>query len=245
MEKADFIKAFNDPANKNALQIAVVVAVVFLILLLLLLKFLGSRRGQGILLVGTCGSGKTQLWSSLLGNSKAVTVTSQTSNHGKFRDEGKREWNLIDIPGFPRVRYQQFEENRSQARGIVFVVDSCTLQKEIRDVAEFLYLLLTDTEVRKLRPKLAVFCNKQDMPLSKSESFICTQLEREITTLRMTKASQLESLSSKKKDSYFLGKEGKDFTFSDTTSLGIDVSFLPGSVTNSDLTELYAWFKKL
>lgn len=46
-------------------------------------------------------------------------------------------------------------------RAIVFVVDSAIFQKEVRDVAEFLYVLLTDSAVSRNAPTLLVACNKQ------------------------------------------------------------------------------------
>lgn len=47
------------------------------------------------------------------------------------------------------------------SRAIVFVVDSAIFQKEVRDVAEFLYILLTDTVICRNAPALLVACNKQ------------------------------------------------------------------------------------
>lgn len=46
-------------------------------------------------------------------------------------------------------------------RAIVFVVDSAIFQKEVRDVAEFLYTLLSDTVISRNAPALLVACNKQ------------------------------------------------------------------------------------
>lgn len=43
---------------------------------------------------------------------------------------------LIDVPGNERVRNRYLDEYKSSARALVFVVDSCTIQKEIKDVAE-------------------------------------------------------------------------------------------------------------
>ena len=43
----------------------------------------------------------------------------------------------------------------------MFVVDSATFQKEVRDVAEFLYVLLTDAVISRNGPAILVACNKQ------------------------------------------------------------------------------------
>lgn len=40
-------------------------------------------------------------------------------------------------------------------------MDSAIFQKEVRDVAEFLYVLLTDTVICRNAPALIVACNKQ------------------------------------------------------------------------------------
>lgn len=48
---------------------------------------------------------------------------------------------LIDIPGHERVRQRFFDSYKNTARGIVFVLDSFSLNKDIRDVAE--YVLIT------------------------------------------------------------------------------------------------------
>lgn len=41
------------------------------------------------------------------------------------------------------------------------MVDSAIFQKEVRDVAEFLYVLLTDAVIARNAPALIVACNKQ------------------------------------------------------------------------------------
>ena len=43
---------------------------------------------------------------------------------------------IIDIPGHERVRQRFFDSYKSSARGIIFVLDSFTVTKDIRDVAE-------------------------------------------------------------------------------------------------------------
>lgn len=46
-------------------------------------------------------------------------------------------------------------------RAIVFVVDSVAFQREVKDVAEFLYQVLVDSTVLKNAPALLIACNKQ------------------------------------------------------------------------------------
>lgn len=46
-------------------------------------------------------------------------------------------------------------------RAIVFVVDSVAFQREVKDVAEFLYQVLVDSTVLRNAPPLLIACNKQ------------------------------------------------------------------------------------
>lgn len=43
---------------------------------------------------------------------------------------------LVDLPGQERLRNKFFDQYKSSAKAIIYVVDSVTIQKEIRDVAE-------------------------------------------------------------------------------------------------------------
>ena len=49
----------------------------------------------------------------------------------------------------------------SPSRAIVFVVDSAAFQREVKDVAEFLYQVLLDSIGLKNTPSFLVACNKQ------------------------------------------------------------------------------------
>lgn len=46
-------------------------------------------------------------------------------------------------------------------RAVVFVVDSAAFQREVKDVAEFLYQVLIDSMSLKNTPSLLIACNKQ------------------------------------------------------------------------------------
>ena len=52
---------------------------------------------------------------------------------------------------------------RVAAVAIVFVVDSLTFRQEFREVAEFLYELLTSKKAARGAVPLLVACNKQDI----------------------------------------------------------------------------------
>lgn len=87
---------------------------------------------------------------------------------------------IVDIPGHERLRNKFFEQFKSATRAIVYVIDSVTLQKDIRDVAEYLYNILTDPLVSSYSPSLLILCNKQDMPLAKGSNAIKSILEKEM-----------------------------------------------------------------
>lgn len=43
---------------------------------------------------------------------------------------------VVDIPGNERLRGRFLDQYKYVAKGVVYVIDSCTAQKDIRDVAE-------------------------------------------------------------------------------------------------------------
>ncbi len=53
------------------------------------------------------------------------------------------------------------ESSGGRLRGLIYVVDSGSLQKQLRDVAVFLFSLLTNVVVHKAAPPVLVACNKQ------------------------------------------------------------------------------------
>ncbi|XP_032003789.1 signal recognition particle receptor subunit beta-like [Hylobates moloch] len=71
----------------------------------------------------------------------------------------------------------------SPSRAIVFVVDSAAFQREVKDVAEFLYQVLIDSMGLKNTPSFLIACNKQDIAMAKSAKLIQQQLEKELTIL--------------------------------------------------------------
>lgn len=53
---------------------------------------------------------------------------------------------MVDIPGHERVRNKFFDQYKKSARILVFVVDSCTVQKDVRDVAEWVAYFFSSSE---------------------------------------------------------------------------------------------------
>lgn len=86
----------------------------------------------------------------------------------------------MDLPGHERLRYKYFDQYKNTTKLVAYVIDSVTIQKEIRDVAEYLYNILTDPVILKNATQVAVVCNKQDLPLAKGCNAIKSILEREL-----------------------------------------------------------------
>ncbi|KAM6960689.1 signal recognition particle receptor subunit beta-like [Aplochiton taeniatus] len=214
--------------------IGIIVALAAVVITFVFLKyFLSSKTVRSaILLVGLCDSGKTLLFSRLLTGRFVRTQTSITDSSAPYKSKNERGnmLTLIDLPGHDSLRPQYLEKFKSAARAIVFVVDSAIFQKEVRDVAEFLYFLLTDSVISRNAPTLVVACNKQDITMAKSAKLVQQQLEKEMNTLRVTSSAALSSQDGSVGGSVYLGKKGKDFEFN---QLPMKVEFLECSARGS------------
>ena len=112
------------------------------------------------MLCGICDSGKTTILSQLIAGKTVQTYTSMQHNKFQFSLENKNPVNLVDVPGNDRVRGQVVDQFSSSARAIVFVVDSNTVSKQIRDVAEYLHFLLTNKNILNNRyVKILLICH--------------------------------------------------------------------------------------
>ncbi|XP_066508705.1 signal recognition particle receptor subunit beta-like [Hoplias malabaricus] len=198
--------------------IGIFVAIAAVIITIVFFKFFfgTETKRSSILLVGLCDAGKTLLFCRLLAGKFTKTQTSITESSAPYKAKNERgtTWTLIDVPGHESLRPQFVERFKAAARAIVFVVDSAVFQKEVKDVAEYLYSLLTDSVVAKNAPTLLIACNKQDITMAKSAKLIQQQLEKEMNTLRMTRSAALSSQDGSVGASVHLGKKGKDFDFS-------------------------------
>ncbi|XP_078419709.1 signal recognition particle receptor subunit beta [Cetorhinus maximus] len=232
------------------LVVALVTVLVTIVLFVLLRSRKSSRRA--VLLAGLCDSGKTLLCCRLLSGKFKVTHTSITSNSALYRvrsDKGPAVA-LYDLPGHESLRLQYLEKHKGDARAIVFVVDSVSFQKEVKDVAEFLYMLLTDAMIAKNVPPLLIACNKQDVTMAKSAKLIQQQLEKELNTLRMIRSGAPKSLDGSGTGGVVpLGKKGKEFDFSQAP---MKIEFVEcsargskGDKSEADLGTVEAWLVKV
>lgn len=105
-----------------------------ILVVIFLIKKRKTRRTD-VLLAGLCDSGKTLLYSILLNGSAVETFTSLKENCG-FLTLPDGLLRVVDLPGHERLRLRLLDTYKNSAKAIVFVVDSSTVQKEIKDVAE-------------------------------------------------------------------------------------------------------------
>lgn len=225
--------------------IFIAVILVIITLIILFLRRVLRKEKRYILLIGLNESGKTLIYSHLLHNQHVITYTSSQDNVDLYQTDGK-EVIIADLPGFDSIRQQFFEKYKDNSKGIVYVVDSVTVQKNIRDAANVLYNILVDPIVMRNKPDILILCNKQDQTLAKGSNVIKSMLEKELNTLRNTQLNQLKQLDSKENVTNKLGDINKDFSFS---SLYCKVEFAEsyayhknGSV---DLEGLKKWIRKL
>ncbi|ETE61181.1 Signal recognition particle receptor subunit beta [Ophiophagus hannah] len=217
-------------------------------------KVLQARKSSrtAVLLAGLCDSGKTLLFVRLLTGNFRNTQTSITDGSALYRikNDKNRNVTLIDLPGHESLRLQFLDRFKAAARAIVFVVDSVAFQREMKDVAEFLYQLLIDNTVLKNAPPLLIACNKQDVTMAKSSKLIQQQLERELNTLRVTLSAAPSTMDSSSSGSVIqLGRKGKEFDFS---QLPMKVEFIEcsargnkGEEGSADINDLEKWLAKI
>ncbi|KAM9316105.1 signal recognition particle receptor subunit beta [Gastrophryne carolinensis] len=234
--------------------LSVVVALLVVVISLVLWKLLrGSKTSRrAILLVGLSDSGKTLLLVRFLSGKFKNTQTSITATTAAYRTKSDKGSNftLVDIPGHESLRLRFLDQYKAAARAIVFVIDSSAFQREVKDVAEFLYQILTDETLLKNSPSILIACNKQDISMAKSAKLIQQQLEKELNTLRVTQSAAPSTLEgSGSQSTTQLGKKGKDFEFS---QLPMKVEFLECSARDSkeeegdaNLSNVERWLAKL
>lgn len=76
-----------------------------------------------------------------------------------------------------RIRYTDF---LPVTRAIVFVVDSTTVARQVRAVAEYLYNVLAQKRVQSERIPILIACNKADMITALPKEKIKLRLEAEM-----------------------------------------------------------------
>lgn len=199
------------------LYVTIAVLVITFLIILVAYVFNKGKKRKAVLICGPCDAGKTQLFSQLLYAKESETYTSMQENIGmlSLSDFGKKPVTVLDCPGHERLRIKGLDAHKDKAMGIIYVLDASTITKGIRDATEFLFRILSDPSVHGSRVPVMIVCNKQDLTLAKGASVIERELAKEIGLLRETHSRTLKGTDGNAIDHIFLGKEGKDFAFSD------------------------------
>ncbi|XP_055609295.1 signal recognition particle receptor subunit beta [Uranotaenia lowii] len=230
------------PESNGDLDTTPIFLAILVILITILLLWVWKKKRtvrSDVLLAGLCDSGKTLLFSRLIFDDEKETFTSIKENVGHLAT-AKGEIRLVDIPGHERLRGKFFDQYKSLAKAVVYVVDSVTVQKDIRDVADFLYTILADKAISSL--PVVILCNKQDEALAKGDGVIKSLLEKEINLVRQTRTSQLESVDQQNADAVFLGRSDKDFDFGQVSQ---KIQFIGCSARKAEFDELASFLDAL
>lgn len=99
-------------------------------------------------------------------------------NEGTY-DASGTHYDLVDVPGHQRLRYR-YTDYLPVTRAIIFVVDSTTLARQVRFVAEYLYDVLAQKQVQANQIPVLVACNKCDLITALPKDKIQQRLEDEM-----------------------------------------------------------------
>ncbi|CAD7972623.1 unnamed protein product [Amoebophrya sp. A25] len=123
---------------------------------------------------------------------------------------------LLDCPGHPMMRMGnrnavismlKANTGKKSKTGILYLVDGSD-KAELKNAAEHLYDLFTDTEFVKADPALLLTINKTDK-MQRTEKMVVDEIEREIERMRASRSHALENDDAA--DQY-LGVEGERFS---------------------------------
>lgn len=245
---SDLKNEFIDFWTNNTFVISIVIGL--LVIGMTILIFILKKRKlhqRGVLIFGLSDAGKTLLYCRLVVSKRMHTYTSLKENTACIDLKNKKSLRLIDLPGNDRLRMKLLDDFKHLARGVIFVIDSLNFSREIRDVAELLYTILSDNIINQNRVPFLIVCNKQDEAMAKGSKVIQNQLEKEINTLRITRSASLDLTSEVANNNTFLGKKGKDFEFSDLKP--ICVEFMESSAwseeESSNISNISNWLTKI
>eukprot|EP00427_Karlodinium_veneficum_P024916 CAMPEP_0169102626 /NCGR_PEP_ID=MMETSP1015-20121227/22269_1 /TAXON_ID=342587 /ORGANISM="Karlodinium micrum, Strain CCMP2283" /LENGTH=272 /DNA_ID=CAMNT_0009163743 /DNA_START=34 /DNA_END=852 /DNA_ORIENTATION=+ len=200
------------------------------------------KRGNVLLLLGQCGSGKTALFYRLQDEVDVASVSSLKETRAKLQIattvEGEKLGPIetIDYPGHQRLRGKQ-EELYQEAKCIIYMVDAEDKDK-MKDVAEHLYELFTSQEIIDLQIPILLACNKIDSKHAQTEKFIVEKLEREIEQMRVSRGATLDNQD---QAASYLGIEGEKFKFRDHCPCPFELCRI--SVKKPELDPVYEFLR--
>ncbi|RDD40506.1 Signal recognition particle receptor subunit beta [Trichoplax sp. H2] len=227
-----------------------VIAIIITAVIWLYCNFTSVKRDV-VAFIGLSNGGKTLIFHRLTSSDYVDTYTSIKENTGIFKDknEGARYLHLIDIPGNDKLRFNYIRNQVSSLKGIVFVVDSLNIQRELRDVSSLLYDILANKVVIKNKVPVLIACNKQDGTTAKSQKVVIKLLEQEMDKLRITRTAALKDGNDNSEEAVdFIGKKGKDFEFSHVMPVRVtstECNAKGDNESDADLTGVREWIIKL
>lgn len=185
-----------------------------LTLIVVIITYFLSRRlkksSNVVILTGLSESGKTAIFSKLVFNKPKKSVLSLKENEATLKEFNLR---LVDLPGTERLRDSFWEQYRTKANHVIFVLDSSTVESKIRDLSEYLYTLLADGVVHRNKIKFTIACNKQDLEGATKKDSVKDLLEKELNAIRGTKTGQLAKTSNEQEEDYLAKLEPGEISF--------------------------------
>jgi len=228
---------------EQPMVVALLITFILIVITSLYFIILGRKKGISIVFTGPTETGKTSIFVHLLNKVGKETVTSTVANVGEFQTQSSKQTLLLkDLPGHDRVRNKWWESHKSRLRGVVCVLDAAGGAKAIRDAADVLYTVLTDSVVLSLKPRVLILANKQDLIPAGREVNVRAQLEKELTTLKLTKSASLNTTgggSTRKQ----LGKPDRDFDFDQVAPIKVDFGKSCAKPGSAQLQELHEWLE--
>lgn len=222
-------------------------AILLLFLILICVRHGKSTKGRTIVLAGLSDAGKTRIFCELVGAHAAESYASMKENVMDMLTIGSKVWKLVDVPGADRIRTFILDKFLPETRGLIFVIDSVRFTREAKDVAEFLYDILSNPVSKNL--PILVACNKQDQGFAKSAKLIRSNLEKEFGLLTHSRIAALETTdgSSAKR---IVGKgDSGNFSFDELPKKNVDFIECISVVTNghkcADMSEIEKWCSTL
>jgi signal recognition particle receptor subunit beta len=161
-----------------------------------------------------------------------MSINSATLSHASL----EKQVVLIDCPGHPRLAHLLRQSLSTQSpRGIIFLIDSASINKDLNAVANIVY----STLLALPRPIHVLFvANKSDLFTAFPVNKVRSLLEQEITSLKRTRDDNLDE----EEERTTLG--GTEFDFDELENEGVVVEWTRGSIESRQVAGILEWISK-
>lgn len=205
------------------------------------------NHGTNLFLCGITNSGKTLLFNSLTLNKNKINSNSLSINHGIMTldylstDRPIKKVHVIDIPGHLRTFQHDLYVYKTSIKGIIFVIDSTTIEKDLKNICDYLEKILCDKYIQDQHLPVLIFCNKQDISKkNQNVKFIRQLIENELT--------RRYPINRKNSSCPYRRLKKKFFQYNDIKKIRIE--FAEGSVLNthdykSNLLRVHQWIARI